>query len=314
MSLLLCMSSHLSLICKFYHIHYPHQKLNQNIINNDNNIFNFLIYIKKIDKIIKKQIRSFKLIILSEMKATTDFKTQLANTIEELTLNEQSWGSEKWKSIQPLISQSTLNNAFENHNLILSIFPKFDDIITRKCKSIERVQKKMTEQIQNKENYFKVISDFLAVRIHCEVNEIKNKIDYIKEIVNLHNGYFHIRGSSEERPYGFFLSDSKYTDIVQYMYVYLKEIGYVIEFQIGHEFASYTFTINSTLRDNPKCGLINLWSEDFYDDVKKFILNKTNNIEGNIIMSDILIKANKIHQNNILNKVPNDLLVILNRL
>lgn len=71
----------------------------------------------------------------------------------------------------------------------------------------------MTEQSSNRENYFKVISDFLAVRIHCDVNQIKDKIDYLKEIVTSNKGYLHIKGSSIERPYGFFM-DSDFKDIV----------------------------------------------------------------------------------------------------
>ena len=105
--------------------------------------------------------------------------------------------------------------------------------------------------------------------------------------------------------------DNNFKDIIQYVYVYLDQIGYIIEFQIGSEFATHSFTINSSLRDNPNCGKIDLWTEDFYDDVKTYILNKANNIEFNDIEAkhNILNKANDIHQNN----TPNELLIILNK-
>jgi len=237
------------------------------------------------------------------------FKNNLDNIVKEISLNELNWKSEKWESLFVFINQEILTDAFEKHELVKSIFPEINDIITRKCKTIARVEKKMKEQM----DYFKVISDFLAVRLHCDVNQIKDKIDYIKTIVSLNKGYFHIRGSSIERPYGFFLdSNCNFKDIVQYMYIYLEQIGYIIEFQIGSEFATETFKIDSSLRDDPNCGKVDLWTKDFYADVKTFILNKSNNIEFNNIeaKNNIFIKANDIHQNNI----PDNLLFILNKL
>ena len=240
-----------------------------------------------------------------------NFKYNLKNIVKEISLNESNWNSEKWESLFDFIDQEVLTDAFEKHDLVKSIFPEISDIATRECKSIIRVNKKMIEQPFNKENYFKVISDFLAVRIHCDVNQIKDKIDYIKAIVTSNEGYFHIRGSSINRPYGFF-RDSKFKDIVQYLYVYLEQIGYIIEFQIGSKFATLSFKIHSALRDNPNCGKVDLWTKGFYNDVKTYILNKANNTMFNDIEAkhNIFIKANDIHQNNI----PDDLLLILNKL
>lgn len=240
------------------------------------------------------------------------FKYNLNDIIKQISLNETSWNSEKWKSLFHFINQEVLNDAFEKHDLVKSIFSEIGDIIVRKCKTLARVEKKMTEQQSNRENYFKVISDFIAVRIHCNVDQIKDKIDYIKSIVNLNDGSFYIRGSSIERQYGFFMDSNKFKDIVQYMYVYLEQIGYIIEFQIGSEFATQTFKIDSELRDDPNCGKVDLWNKDFYNDVKTYILNKANNIEFNDIEAkhNILIKANDIHENNI----SDELLAILNKI
>lgn len=236
------------------------------------------------------------------------FKCDLNNIIGELSLNESNWSFEKWKSLFEVITEEVLIDAFEKHDLVKETFSELKDMVTRNCKSIKRVEKKMTEQYPTKENYFKVVADFIAVRIHCQVNQIKDKIDYIKAIVHENKGSVYIRGASDDKPYGFFMdSDMKYKDITQYLYVYIEQIGYVIEFQIGHEFASYTFSIDSALRDNPDCGKVDLWNQGFYDYVKTQILNK-----ANIVFEDnqffLLIECSNIHNHE---NIPNDLIDIL---
>lgn len=168
----------------------------------------------------------------------------------------------------------------------------------------------MTEQTPGRENFFKVVSDFVAVRVPCEVTEIQGKIDRIRDIVLANRGQMHIRGASTERPYGFFMTqDKKYTDITQYVYVFLEKVGYPIEIQIGHQFASHTFTIDSALRDNKECGKVDLWKDNFYSDVKKFILDKANGEKPGLTEA-IQAKAESLHQN----KVPVGLQEILNKL
>ncbi|MBA2367745.1 MAG: hypothetical protein H0V82_01825 [Candidatus Protochlamydia sp.] len=212
------------------------------------------------------------------MNSVNGFKDCLAEVIKETTLNESNWRSENWKKPWDSVNQDVLTDAFEKHNLVRSIFVDFGEIIPRNCKSISRVEKKMTEQPTGRENYFKVVSDFVAGRVHCNVNEIQTKIDYIRKIVLENNGQMHVRGASNERPYGFFMNaDKKFTDITQYVYVFIEKVGYPIEFQIGHEFASHTFTIDSALRDNRDCGKVDLWDKDFYGKVKSYILAKANN-------------------------------------
>ena len=241
------------------------------------------------------------------MNTISNFKDNLIHVINQTTLNESNWCNENWKQLWSAINQEILVDAFEKHSLVQSIFSDVGEIVTRKCKSLPRVMKKMTEQGPGRESYFKVFSDLVAGRIYCNVNEIQAKIDRIREIVLANNGQMHIRGSSSEHPYGFFInSDKKYTDITQYVYVFLKEVGYPIEFQIGHEFASHAFSINSALRDNPKCEKVDLRSKNFYEDVKNYILNKANNREPEPKVN-IQAKAEEIHQNN----VPKDLQKIL---
>lgn len=100
--------------------------------------------------------------------------------------------------------------------------------------------------------------------------------------------------------------------ILYSIYIYLDQIGYIIEVQICNEFATQSFKIDSALRDDPNSEEVDLWTKGFYDDVKTYILNKANNIEFNDIEAkhNILTKAGDIHLMNI----PDELLFILNKL
>lgn len=237
----------------------------------------------------------------------SDYKNSLAETVKQNTLDESNWRSEDWKNIWKGLSQDVLNDAFNQHSTVRAIFSDIGEITQRKCKSMARVEQKMTEQNVGRENFFKVVSDFVAVRIHCNISEMQKKIDLIREIILKEGGQFHVRGSSIERPYGFFMNtDKKYTDITQYVYVFMEKVGYPIEFQIGHKFAAHTFTIDSALRDNKECGLIDLWTKNFYSDVKKYILDKSNG-ENPGSKEEIQAKAEEIHSHN----VPRELQEIL---
>lgn len=240
----------------------------------------------------------------------TDFRTTVAATVTELGLNEANWKAEGWKNLWSLVDQEVLNDAFNQHGSIRSIFSDLGRIDARNCKNIARVQKKMTEQPNGRENYFKVVADFDAVRISCDVTEIPEKINRIKDIVLEQGGQMYIRGTSDERPYGFVMTaNKKYSDITQYVYVFLEKVGFPIEFQIGHEFAAHTFTIDSELRDDPTCGKVDLWKNNFYGEVKQYLLDKANG-EQLTSKEELLAKAADLHQGN----VPEELNSILNKI
>jgi hypothetical protein len=230
------------------------------------------------------------------------FRECVAATIGDLTLSESNWKSPGWQKLAEKVSQDDLNDAFNQHGIVRAIFADLGEITQRNCKSLVRVQKKLTEQAPGRENFFKVVSDFVAVRVPCEVVEIPGKIDCLRRALlkNGNNGLMHVRGSSDERPYGFcFSSDKKFTDITQYVYVFLDKVGYPIEFQIGHPFAAHTFSIDSALRDDPTCGKIDLWKDNFYSDVKKRILDKANDEAASTSMPVLLAKADELHHGNI---------------
>lgn len=240
----------------------------------------------------------------------SEYRGCLREVVKELTLHESKWGSEEWRQAWKGINQEVLNDAFAQHGIVCTLFADIGEITQRNCKSLARVEKKMAEQAQGRENFFKVVSDFVAVRVPCELSEIQEKIDRIREVVFANSGEIHIRGLSKALPHGFFIApDKKYADITQCVYVFLEKVGYPIEFQIGHKFASYAFTIDSALRDNPECGSVDLWKNGFYFDVRKYILSRAN---GGVIESKdaIYAKAADLHPDGI----PEDLSAILSTL
>ena len=229
------------------------------------------------------------------------FKQQLKNVIKECSLHANNWKNEKWLHLIPDITQIILDDAFAQHDKLNNIFGIFEP---RRCKQITRIVQKTGEISARGGEYFKVLSDFVAGRIHCNVNEIPFILDKITQIVDSHNGVYYIKGSTTDQPYGGCQKDGKYTDITQYIYVYIEEIGYIVEFQVGHEFAALTFSIDSELRDNKNSDVVDLWTDDFYNKVKTYLLLQAN------MKDDIYNTAKKIHTGN----VPTNLNLLLQKM
>jgi len=240
------------------------------------------------------------------------FKDILKETVvSNESLNSKNWKSDVWKSLASKIDQDVLNDAYNQHSSVKTIFNSIGTIIPRKCKKMSRIALKTAEVSERGGEYFKVISDFVAGRIHCKVEEIPSKIDELIQIVKDKNGYMYVRGESEYNKYGFSMCGNEHTDITQYIYVYLEDVGYVTELQIGHEFATYTFTVDSMLRDDPECGRVDLWKDGFYGRVKNIILKQANNVKlepGE--KYEMLDDAQYMHDF----KLPQDLKTILNKI
>lgn len=226
----------------------------------------------------------------------------LHEIVSNLGLSQDNWSDPEWTKLFPLISQDTLDDAKSKFGYFSSVF-RFAFLV-RPVKSIERVQKKMTEQSHDYKNYFKVVSDFLAFRIECDLSEMKMAIDTILSNLDK-DDIVYVRGSTQEHRYGC-IRDSKYVDIVQYIYVYIKSVGYIVEIQVGHPFATYTFTVDSYIRDHPRENVIDLWTDGFYDLVKQYLINQANGL--NVISKDkVMLAAMKIHNDDI----PEELMIIL---
>lgn len=148
-----------------------------------------------------------------------EYKNALKITVKENTLSEKTpqsdinWRSVGWKNTWSLINQEVLKDAHGQKESIETIFKDLGKMIARPCKSIERVEKKKTEQTY--ENFFKVTSDFAAFRVNCEVKEIKEKIDVISKVVKANQGEMYVRGSAFDRT--FIDKTGNYKDITQYV-------------------------------------------------------------------------------------------------
>ena len=139
-------------------------------------------------------------------------------------------------------------------------------------------------------NYFKVVSDFAAATVYCSVNEIENMVVKFQGLAKDAGGWCAVRGLGQD-PYGYHKKDGEFKDIVQYLFVYLPEIGHVIELQVCHPFARETFKRDSFLRDNktklPEDQLpVDLWGDfnattqksenNLYAEVKQYLLLQAN--------------------------------------
>lgn len=139
-------------------------------------------------------------------------------------------------------------------------------------------------------NYFKVVSDFAAATVYCSVNEIENTVAKFQDLAKTSGGWCAVRGLGQD-PYGYHKKDGEFKDILQYLFVYLPEVGHVVEIQVGHPFARETFKRDSFLRDN-KSKLsedqlpVDLWGDfnvttqksenNLYGEVKQYLLLQAN--------------------------------------
>jgi hypothetical protein len=225
-----------------------------------------------------------------------NFKTCVKNVVGSLGLGSQNWDNPKWRDTWQFLNQNVCNDAFDQLTTnLLPIFEKelgSENIEKRLCKTIKRLKEK--EEQKSRGIFFKVVSDLMAFRVLCSVKEIASKIAIIERIVKAKNGLMYIRDS--ENNGGRYVCN----DITQYVYVYFEEIGYPVEIQIGHPFAAFTFQVDSYLRDNPaeRGKVVDLWTDDFYNLVKSFILaDFANNKEARVAAKKLILdKAAEMHQ------------------
>lgn len=213
------------------------------------------------------------------MSSVALYKDALATVIYQDN-GLENFTSSKWKELVPKITDEVLVDA---HNS----YAKYDDIfvglngISRPLKTMKRINIK--SQGTRDDVPFKVNSDLCAVQFPTyNIQNIKNIMTDIRERVIDKEGIFHIRNSIEN-------VDGTLNDIIQYAFAYVPSIGYVIEIQVGHPFAMYTFKIDSIIRDKrldgiPLDGIVDLWDNGFYSFVKSVILNT--NTFTNITMDD----------------------------
>lgn len=201
------------------------------------------------------------------MAVQLSFKDSLLIAASETDFLQKNWNSKCWKNSWKELSEDDLVDAFERHNDVQSIFSALGTIVPREKKSLNRAVKKMGEQFAGSENYFKVVADLVAFRIFCKVEEILPIILELKDIVAGEKGQVCVKNSTLDNPNGPFIDkEGKYRDIFQHVYVFIKGVGYPIEFQIGHELMSQRFSMGTNVR--------------IYSEIKKQILAKANEQES----------------------------------
>jgi hypothetical protein len=233
----------------------------------------------------------------------------IRSTIQSICYSNglNNWKDPRWKDLALRIDQATCDHAHSKGTIVASIFAPVGDVIIRPPKKMSRLFVKITEVEARGGEYFKVVCDLIACRIFCRVDQIPERVQQIRKIVDTFEGLTYVRG---ENASGYSsMQDGKMIDITQYIYVYIEEIGYPLEMQIGHEFAAYTFAIDSRIRDGEK-GLVDLWSGGCYDKVKKYLLNHANKVLQPGAYYDLMDSIWGLHKG----ELPADLRGIIDRL
>jgi hypothetical protein len=190
------------------------------------------------------------------------YKAKLKEIINEGLIGFQS--SPKWTELNDLITEEVLQDAFESGKRI-----HYDglDIVRRDLKSMERIAVK--KAMVRPDNGFKTNCDLMAFRVLtknvCDIPSLTDTV--LKENIFVGNRV-HIR-----EPLVTELNGSV-SDIVQYMYVYHTDVGYLAEYQICHPFAALKFKHDSGVRDG-KPGFLEFSKAKVhvYKTVKNYLLH-----------------------------------------
>ena len=213
------------------------------------------------------------------MSSVSLYKTTLASTIYQHN-GLENFTSPVWKELVPLISNEVLTDAHNSYTQYEDLFHGLHGV-SRPLKTMKRVNIK--SQSTREDVPFKVNSDLCAVQFRTyDINSIKHIMTKLQQRVIDEEGIFQIRNSIED-------ANNNFTDIIQYAFAYVPSIGYIIEIQVGHTFAMYTFKVDSSIRDkriegSSLEGIVDLWDNGFYGFVKSVILS----IEMNITMDDFI--------------------------
>lgn len=177
----------------------------------------------------------------------------------ESVFEQTKWGSEKWRALGSLVTQAVLDDAHEGISDKLYTLLGHGAYSSRLVpKAFGRVQEKKGEE----RNAFKVVNDWLALRIFCKAADIAATIQEIRASLAA-DVVFYVRGSSKEKPDGGHRDASgQVVETIEYAYAYSPEIGYVVEMQIGEPLAFICFEINSKRRIDPE--LASPFEEPFF--------------------------------------------------
>lgn len=123
-------------------------------------------------------------------------------------LDKQNWNSKLWKELSSSLTQEILDDAYSKTPIIISMLSPLGDVEPRKYKPIKEQSHCM----------FKVVCDLTAVKVNCQVEEIESKLEILTRIVRESDGIMYV-----DEPL-----------FTQYVYIYLPQVGYITEVQIGN--------------------------------------------------------------------------------
>jgi hypothetical protein len=146
---------------------------------------------------------------------------------------------QRWAQLSKLINADVLAEARSNGARFPKLLGEFS-MVSRPVKTIERTRQKGTGT--RPDVAFKVNTDLAAFRINTSVHEVSDTVKQIHDSVREHGGVSVSRNPIVD-------SNGVQTDIVDFLYVYLPSVEYLIEVQVGHPLAAYTFTQDSLLRE-----------------------------------------------------------------
>lgn len=146
-----------------------------------------------------------------------------------------------WLELSDHITEDVLYDAHSKEDEIIKILDIY--MMSRGVKkSMAKITKKQHNHNEDPHRGFMINSDLLAFRLSCQPDEIEINVSNIATIVYAHGGYVNIRGTIKN-------TESMIIDIIQTIYIYLPQIGYIVEIQVGHPFAFYSSTLNTILQD-----------------------------------------------------------------
>ncbi len=191
-----------------------------------------------------------------EHESVTAYKAALAKVIEDGGLSNLT--GDVWLPLKDLITQEVCHAAFlageqvhypagsidftdAEGRQVTATYPEAV-LVRRTEKTMARIKEKLA-MVDRPDLLFKTNCDLMAFRTFCCPIAIATRTETLEQI-NKHEGNaVHVRGSVKDKETG------KPTDIIQYMYVYHKDLGFLAEYQIGHPFAPWKFMHDSGIRD-----------------------------------------------------------------
>jgi hypothetical protein len=201
---------------------------------------------------------------------------------ESLCQRNQDAGGEAFS----FISDQVLSDAHVSTSKFIDMFKETDlTFVSRPKKSLERVNEKFSGGLARfdagkggADFFFKVISDFSAVRVPVKASSVYDAVEKIQQVIRDNGGVYCVRNHiTEVDESGKPKVSAPMKDIILYMFAFVPSTGYVVEMQIGSPFASKTFEIDSVIRGmrsrkESTENVIDLWDDDTYSKISTEIL------------------------------------------